>query len=736
MADLEQLVLSISADTRQMQRALQRLVGDTQAAADNVDKAFGTAPPKIDNVSKSLGKTRAETANLAAQFQDIAVQLQGGQSPFTVALQQGSQIGAVIGQQGAAGAVGLLSSAFVSLLSPVNLAIIAVIALGGAAVQYAAKAIGAVGDLDDTLKAHGELIKSLRDSYGELGKGVETSVNESTRVLRALLSLSTADLQKQLQQLSRGALATAQSVPQAFDFSGVLLEQTDKFGTFRAAIDAFNKSVAAGSPNLRGFREAVAGIIDSSADESVRKLGKSLLDATEQANRIQLALDGTNKALRGLSAEAQAAAAQGEAFAKAMKELGGTVSPDLTDRQRVMQNYAKALENAGGTEERLAAARRRDDQLGIISANERKKATEDASKSADSAAKRFDSALNSTARQTASMTGAAQAIGLGAGALARFETQARLTETAQQTFGKVTEETAAKIRAQAEAAGVAADALARAKTSSQIDFAGKTAFLSDEDVRIAQQLSGIYGNDVPAALSSSYAAAITLNDALRNVAGSLSSELTSGLTDIVSGSKSASQGFNDMAASIIRDIERMIIKLLVVGPLMKALQSGFNSLGIGDLLGGSSSSLPLPGQGSFIGPVTLADGGLVRGAGGPRSDSILARVSAGEYVVNARATSRHRSLLDAINGYADGGPVLPSLPSIARGGSAPTTNVIIQGAPSQPSVSERPNGTGGRDINITFRDMVRGVVGGDLASGQGLARNFKQFPGAGAFRGS
>lgn len=159
MADLEQLVLTLSADTRQMQRALDRMVGETRKAADGVDNAFSKAPPKIDNVARSLGKTRFETANLAAQFQDIAVQLQGGASPFTIALQQGTQINQVLGQQGAGGAVALLGAAFKSLLNPVSLATIGIIALGGFAIQYGAKAIGALGSLDDDLKEHAELIK-------------------------------------------------------------------------------------------------------------------------------------------------------------------------------------------------------------------------------------------------------------------------------------------------------------------------------------------------------------------------------------------------------------------------------------------------------------------------------------------------------------------------------------------------------------------------------------------------
>ena len=53
--------------------------------------------------------------------------------------------------------------------------------------------------------------------------------------------------------------------------------------------------------------------------------------------------------------------------------------------------------------------------------------------------------------------------------------------------------------------------------------------------------------------------------------------------------------------------------------------------------------------------VTLAfkDGGEVRGPGGPRSDSINARLSNGEFVVNAQATANNKPLLEAINAGQD-----------------------------------------------------------------------------------
>lgn len=58
----------------------------------------------------------------------------------------------------------------------------------------------------------------------------------------------------------------------------------------------------------------------------------------------------------------------------------------------------------------------------------------------------------------------------------------------------------------------------------------------------------------------------------------------------------------------------------------------------------------------------FADGGFVSGPGGPRSDSIPASLSNGEFVVNADSTSKYRPLLEGLNKkggpkFADGGIV-------------------------------------------------------------------------------
>lgn len=85
-----------------------------------------------------------------------------------------------------------------------------------------------------------------------------------------------------------------------------------------------------------------------------------------------------------------------------------------------------------------------------------------------------------------------------------------------------------------------------------------------------------------------------------------------------------------------------------------------------------------------------AAGGLISGPGSGTSDSILARLSHGEYVINANSTAKHKPLLDQINsgglpGYAPGGlipkapapappPIVPSLLDTGASAYKPTIN--------------------------------------------------------------
>ena len=114
------------------------------------------------------------------------------------------------------------------------------------------------------------------------------------------------------------------------------------------------------------------------------------------------------------------------------------------------------------------------------------------------------------------------------------------------------------------------------------------------------------------------------NETMRSVGSTMSSSLTTGLADILDGTKSVSAGFADMAKSIVRALEEAMIKMLIVQPIMRSLGGAFG-FSEGGLVGAA--------------PVAKAEGGYIAGAGTGTSDSIPARLSNGEFVVRASARS-------------------------------------------------------------------------------------------------
>lgn len=117
-----------------------------------------------------------------------------------------------------------------------------------------------------------------------------------------------------------------------------------------------------------------------------------------------------------------------------------------------------------------------------------------------------------------------------------------------------------------------------------------------------------------------------------------------------------------------------------------ALLTSISSWGTAAVVGLAALTAVMAAVGAF------ATGGMVQGPGGPKSDSILARLSAGEFVVNADATSRYRGLLEAINGNP---AAVPARASVGDG------SAVGQAAPD--------SGSGGR-IAIFFVDDIRDVA--------------------------
>ncbi|WP_052628915.1 hypothetical protein, partial [Rhodopseudomonas palustris] len=348
-------------------------------------------------------------------------------------------------------------------------------------------------------------------------------------------------------------------------------------------------------------------------------------------------------------------------------------------------------------------------------------------KPTDSTAARdpFDITVDAVNKRIAALNAETATIGQGSDARARAATVAQLEAAAKRANTAaglentaVTAKQRAEIDKEADAMLRAAAAAEKAQVGDGIKFGRNTSLLTSDDVQIATQLRGLYP-DVATALDSVEASAMRTNEAMRGISGTLSSGLAAGLTDIATHSKTVGQSFSEMSTIAIRAIEEMIIKIAIVAPIMRALQGGFGGFSTGGLV----SVLPLPGAGDFIGPVMRADGGVINGPGTGTSDSIPARLSDGEFVVNARATAQNRSLLELINsgrmkGFAAGGLAsnLPSTPdsSAMIGGQtvhvAPTINVSVAGG----SRGAQADAAMGEQIAKAVEDSVRGIVASEL----------------------
>lgn len=331
--DTEDLVLSISADVRQMQRALARLTGDTDRATravqqrfDNMGsrtaasfdrtaagatRAFTVIEGGARRVNTAMNSSRLQTANLAAQLNDIGVQLASGTSPFQIAIQQGTQINQVLGQSGVRGAVSLLGGAFTSLINPVSLATIAIIGLGGYAVQYFTQLLSDGEKSEEVLKKEAELIQNVAKQWGEALPALRAYADERERLageenIRQATKLRIEDIfkdaQKQVADLRLELVDLVDQLQNAGASENEIVRVQRAFEAFTAAVNDNRDSTAenkellsalsavyinSGVPAANDFASAIYGIADAFAEFARQAaLAQAQADAAIQAGRI------------------------------------------------------------------------------------------------------------------------------------------------------------------------------------------------------------------------------------------------------------------------------------------------------------------------------------------------------------------------------------------------------------------------------------------------------------------
>lgn len=144
-----------------------------------------------------------QTSNIAAQFQDIGVTTAMGMSPIQIALQQGTQLSAVFNDLKRDGqSVGAtLAGAFASVVSPISLVTIGVIAAGAAAFQYFSTVMTEGDKSAEVLKEQAALISAVAERWGDAVPALRDYADQLKR------AQDNADLKKGAEIVNTNTLA-------------------------------------------------------------------------------------------------------------------------------------------------------------------------------------------------------------------------------------------------------------------------------------------------------------------------------------------------------------------------------------------------------------------------------------------------------------------------------------------------------------------------------------------------
>lgn len=195
--------------------------------------------------------------------------------------------------------------------------------------------------------------------------------------------------------------------------------------------------------------------------------------------------------------------------------------------------------------------------------------------------------------------------------------------------------------------------------------------IAEKMAAIAQQLGNPQLANEARALSVSIGGMGRQTDEAAIASANLGSNLAqvgrSGLIEYFGSGISRAHGFASALQGVVGQIQQLIAKAFVLQAL-KILGLGGGIGGIAGIAGASTAVSGGVGAGLAAG--AFASGGPVHGPGTSTSDSVLARLSAGEYVMSARSVQRHGSaFFAALNAGAAARPRLSAgLPGFAAGG--------------------------------------------------------------------
>lgn len=337
---------ALSAD--EMTAAIQR---HRQAALADIDAIKGRNTVMAATAKVSTGNY-GYTSNIAAQFQDIGVTAAMGMSPLQIALQQGTQLSAVFNdlKHTGQGVGSALAAAFTSIISPVSLVTIGLVAASAAAIQYFSKVGSSTVDADEAIKRHADIIKAVKAAYGEAANGLSDYVAQSQSELAATARTSLKDLQAVATDARTEFLDSF--LPNGSLWGRLGVER--QFLPFKSALEDFRDSARTGRPDFMALRSEVERLV-ATDPKGLRAAGDALLSASSSAANAERRVRSAENAIAVIGGTAEAQLGSLADLNKALRELAGIAVPALNESERAASVYRQAIAAAQGAEDRASA---------------------------------------------------------------------------------------------------------------------------------------------------------------------------------------------------------------------------------------------------------------------------------------------------------------------------------------------------------------------------------------------
>ncbi|MBB3977366.1 hypothetical protein GGQ64_002572 [Rhizobium azooxidifex] len=270
MADAAQIAQRGQLDlARAVEQANTRLAAQQKITPANQNGVLGQRPANLNPGS-------FQTANIAAQFQDIGVTAAMGMAPLQIALQQGTQLSMVFEQMKASGqsAGSALAAAFASVVSPLSLITIGLVAGSAALIQYFMTAESSAEKANKLLKEQNDIIRNAAKIWGDATPALKAYVDELDRADKLNQGREAGGVlaTKILEETSTKLDALRDKAVSAFAALRARPGSDDTVRALGYAWDDLRERVTAGTATVADFDKA-----RSTLDDAITKFGLQAL---------------------------------------------------------------------------------------------------------------------------------------------------------------------------------------------------------------------------------------------------------------------------------------------------------------------------------------------------------------------------------------------------------------------------------------------------------------------------